>query len=370
METLDSNPSPVRNRLMEQDLRISVVEPANSARWDEFVGNHANGNVCHSAAWLRILEQAFAHISGRFLALEEASTHRIVAGLPIYLVKSWFLGNRLVCVPFAAWCDPLAASGNQLALLLSAARERQGSEGVRFTEVRARRTAALLMACGLVRSRRWLHHFVPLDRSREDLWRNLSRTAVRRFVRLAEKSEVKVTRENSGEALRLFHDLLSRSRHRLGLPRIPIQFFRTVQRHLGTDGHALLLARRQGLPCGAIWATKCRTTFHLDYAGLVSEQVPPGSMQLLYWRALEMAQEEACAEFSLGRTNPDQEGLVAYKRHWGGVEEELGEFRACGAPRMDSKTRTGSVIRIARMLIRSLPRPLYGFAGDFFYRHR
>lgn len=317
-----------------------------------------------------MLEEAFPHVSGRFIVLEEPGTRRIVAGLPLCLVKSWVLGNRLICVPFAAWCDPLVTSADQLAVLLGAASEIENKTAAKFSELRVRRTAEFAQACGLTRTRRWLHHYVELDRPRQDLWRSLSRTAVRRLVQVAEKAGVAVTREDSAEALGSFHQMLSRSRREKGLPQIPLQFFRAMQLNLAGDGQALLLARWQGQPCGGVLATKCRATFHLDYAGAASEQVPPGTMQLLYWRALELAQDEGCGEFSFGRTDCLQSGLVAYKRHWGCREEELCEFRTNAEPAADLDRRNHSTTRIVRMLIRRLPRPVYQLAGDFIYRHR
>ena len=85
---------------------------------------------------------------------------------------------------------------------------------------------------------------------------------------------------------------------------------------------------------------------------------------------MEIAQEEGCAEFSFGRTDPRESGLVAYKRHWGCKEEELGAFRTPGWPRRHANPWSGFTQRIARVLIQHLPARLYGLAGDLFYRHR
>jgi len=334
------------------------------------VRNHPLGTVNHGIAWRDALEEAFPHVSARFLALEEARNRRIVAGFPLYTVKSWAIGNRLVCVPFAAWCDPLVSDQNQLTLLLGAAAELEKAVSGRFTEVRVRRTAGLLKTCGWVPHSRWLHHYVKLDRPRADLWRNLSRTAVRRLISSAERSGVEIARETSQEAVLSFAQMLSRTRKRLGLQPIPPRFFNAIRRNLNGDQQILLLARRKGLLHAGIMATQSRAIFHLDYAATKPDGVPHGTMQLLYWRAMEIARNEGCAEFSLGRTDPHNDGLVAYKRHWGCVEEELCTFRDKSNSRVGSGTHMAVGTRIAKMCFRSMPGPLHNLAGAILYRHR
>jgi len=362
--------SHAHNRSVTAGSRIILLGPTDLDRWDEFVRNHPLGTVCHGSAWRQVLEDAFPHVTGHFLALEEPDTRRIVAGLPVYSLKSWLLGNRLVCVPFAAWCDPLANNDRELELLLGAAKELQAKNSGRFTEVRVRHTAGLVKAAGLIPSRRWLHHSVALDRPREELWRNLSRTAVRQLVRSAEKSGVEILREEGPEAIGAFHHILSGTRRRLGLPPIPVHFFQALHRHLKTDGLALLLARQDGALQGGVLATKSKTSFHLEYAAVASAQIAKGTMQLLYWRAMEMAQNEGCGEFTFGRTDTNNAGLVAYKRHWGCVEEHLWEFRTHAKPFSELETRGGFVAGLANKLFRNMPDPLLRLAGAFIYRHR
>ena len=316
------------------------------------------------------MEHAFPNVSGHFLALEEPGTRRILAGLPIYSIKSWLRGNRLVCVPFAAWCDPLASNDQELELLLQTAKKMGAKISSKFTEVRVRHTTELVKARALIPSRRWLHHFVVLDRSREDLWRSLSRTSVRQLIRSAEKSGTEIRREEGTEAMAVFHHLLSGKRRRLGLPPIPLRFFHALQQHLKADGHVLLLARTGGVLHGGILATKNRTTFHLEYAGATSALIPKGTMQLLYWNAMMLAQDEGCREFSFGRTNSHHAGLAAHKRHWGCVEEPLWEYRTHAKPISDTVMTDGFPARLAKLLFRTMPQPFCHLAGEFIYRHR
>jgi hypothetical protein len=68
------------------------------------MSTHPLGLVYHLSAWKFVLDDTFPHIRGKFLVLSDAATGEIQAGLPVYAVKSWLLGNRTVSVPFALHC--------------------------------------------------------------------------------------------------------------------------------------------------------------------------------------------------------------------------------------------------------------------------
>src|SRR6476661_1370625 len=93
------------------------LEPSDEPRWDAFVVRHRNGLIYHRGCWRRVLEEAFPHIRGRFLALVDRGTDEIVAGMPVYTVRSWLLGNRVVSLPFATFCDPLIDDEAQFEIL-------------------------------------------------------------------------------------------------------------------------------------------------------------------------------------------------------------------------------------------------------------
>ena len=119
--------------MIRSDVMISVVEmkmsaerpssltahwllPDETAEWDAFVARHPLGLVYHLSAWTRVLETAFPHIQGRFLVLKDGADGSIRAGLPVYTVKSWLLGRRVISVPFASFCDPLVSSAAEFDL--------------------------------------------------------------------------------------------------------------------------------------------------------------------------------------------------------------------------------------------------------------
>ena len=45
-----------------------------------------------------------------------------------------------------------------------------------------------------------------------------------------------------------------------------------------------------------------------------------GGMHLLYWQAIQEAKAAGLRRFDFGRTDIDQQGLITFKKRWGGVE--------------------------------------------------
>ena len=103
-------------------MTIKLIDPITDPRWDKFVENHPFGWICHLSGWKQVLEKSFKHMKGYYFALLDNSGN-IQAALPIFEVKSWLTGNRLVSIPFATLCDPLISKSEEMAILLEAVLE-------------------------------------------------------------------------------------------------------------------------------------------------------------------------------------------------------------------------------------------------------
>src|SRR5262245_24793486 len=104
------------------EYKVELLAESELSAWDSFVAQHPWGTPGHLVSWKHVLEEAFAHIEGKILVLRDSSTGQLMGGVPVFCVKSWFLGTRLVSVPFFAYADPLVSSttnGNGLRTLLS-----------------------------------------------------------------------------------------------------------------------------------------------------------------------------------------------------------------------------------------------------------
>lgn len=350
-------------------MEVVYLQSDQMATWDRFVSSHQHGGLYHQSHWRKVLENAYPHMKGHFLALRDSKSNEIVAGLPLYEVRSWILGNRLVSVPYSNWCDPLVSNDEQLKLLLGGALELQETLSSKRIEVRFRAVKQLPLMAGWTVQKTWKHHSVSLAKSETELWGNLSRTAVRQLVRKAERNKVEIVAENSLEALSEFYDAFVVTRQRLALPIVPYRYFTAIYQGLPNDERTLLIARHQGKFMGAVLALKACGVFHLEFAADRQGARQLGVMQLLYWRALQIARLENHAEFSFGRTAMDNGGLIAYKRHWNPVEEELSVCTWGGAQEREGAQNSSVAKSLVGSVLKRAPRPLCKIFGTFVYRH-
>ena len=338
--------------------------------WDRFVDEHPYGLLYHSTSWKRVLEQAFPHIRGRFLVLADPATRRITSGLPVYTVRSWLLGNRLVSVPFASFCDPLISSARDFELLLPLLLEARQQGGARRLEIRTRRTASMVAHGSLARGAIYKHHILDIDRNPDDLLRTFKKTAVRQMITRARDAGTAIVEATQIDHLWICHEILSKTRRRLALPPMPFTFFEAMHSCLLPQKMRIFLAYHNGRPVACLLILISGRTWIAEHAG-DTDEAPAGVNQLLYWEAIRCGQLSGAEAFSFGRTATSNQGLLTYKRRWGTVEEELISFE-CPPPQR-STSRPGreesAAYRTVRSVIRKAPMSLCEIAGRFCYRH-
>ena len=90
-------------------------------------------------------------------------------------------------------------------------------------------------------------------------------------------------------------------------------------------------------------------------------------MQMLLWRAIKDAKESHLQEFDLGRSDPDDEGLIMFKDRLGATRSTLSYFRyPAGLGHLPSPFRATQQIR---GLVSHVPRRLLTTGGKLLYRH-
>jgi CelD/BcsL family acetyltransferase involved in cellulose biosynthesis len=353
---------------------LQWLPPAQEAEWDAFVDRHEQGLVYHLSAWKKTLEDAFPHISGRFLALRDEASGEIVAGLPVYRVRSWLLGNRLVSIPFASFCNPLVSGHGQFDVLLSELLEEYQRNGSDRLEVRMCESAQQLSHPPFSRIAQFKHNFLPLDRDPDELFDNLAKTSVCQKVNKARKAGVVIEEAGDEKSLKICHSILVRLRHRLSLPAIPFSFFEAMRRHLWPNYMKLFLARERNKPVACHLVLTYKDLWTSEYSASTYDALH-GANQLLYWETIRRAINAGVKVFSFGRTSVSNLGLLSYKRRWHTSEEDLTEYvlSRTGAP----ERAPGGLVELAgpraralcKLLLRNSPVAVNRLIGTYCYRH-
>ena len=352
-----------------QDAGLTIDWAAEPSDWDTFVQQHPWGTIYHLTAWKRILEEVFPHIEGRFLLLRSSRDGQLWGGIPLYTVRSWILGNRLVSIPFASFCDPLVPNSALLSLLVDEAWKFAKLRNLSSLEIRLFRAGALAEKAGLGPALYSRYHSMSLRKPLEEIWTSLSKTSVRHCVQRAKRARIRISASIEDDALTIFSAMLSDNRRRNTLPSLPIRFFEAMKRHLGSKHLSCWIAFcRDGKPLSALLGWRLGENFTVEYSGDYIEARKIGANQLLYWHVMQDVRAMGCKSFSLGRTGLNNEGLLQYKRHWGTIEEDL-KMILLPKARVKREAQDLLYYRLGKFLLLHSPRILYRLIGNFCYRH-
>lgn len=351
--------------------RVVWLTSEDMPEWDSFVESHPFGWISHLSAWKEVLEASFKHVKGHFLAMRDPGSSRILAGLPIYAVKSWLTGNRLVSVPFITHSEVLVTSSGQMQMLLPHIMEFKRRERCSRVELHCWRSSPLVQGTGLAVSRYYRHHYLRLDRDPDELRRAFHRSSIQRRISKAVNSGITLTSGTGERDVASFYDMFSQTRKRLGLPPIPYIFFQSLWRVFGHSSHlTILFAVHQGMHVASVVLLKFRDMVVSEFNCDSGQFRNLGGNQFCDWEAVRMAHKEGYDIFSLGRTSPQNKGLMEYKDKWATSVECFSSFFAPGSAfRQIGERETTMRYKLVKKLSEKSPAPLFHLLGRCIYRH-
>jgi hypothetical protein len=290
-------------------VRISSID------WLAYLAQYPQATIFHHPSWINLLADCYGY-RPNILVLQN-SEGVITAGLPLMRVNSWITGRRAVALPFSDFCPPLGEISPALIAELQAWRKQQrlqqlvvhwplpGDEGVFCGEVTAR-------------------HIMQLKADHQGVFRKFKRTQVQQPIRQAEKAGVNIQRGENWEDILRFYRLHLQTRQRLGSPVQPLRFFRLLWERLISQGlgFVLLAYKDTQVIAGAVFLHWNKTlTYKYSASDPSCWNLRPNN--LLLWHAIQWGCEQDYQVFDWGKTDPENEGLRAFKRGWGSDEQIL-----------------------------------------------
>jgi serine/alanine adding enzyme len=347
------------------------LDPTVDSRWDQFVENHPLGWITHLSGWKKVLEKSFSHMKGFYLALLHEDHRTLKAGLPLFAVKSWLTGKRLISIPFATLCDPLISSHEELEELLTGAKYLMKEVGGSHMEIKFFKGVDFIQNNGLGTHYYYQHHFLVLPEDIEKLRSSLHRTCVRQRIARAYNSKL-ILREGVNESdMKGFYRLHVKTRRRLGLPPQPFLFFKSLQEEFGGSKFmTLLFAEKNGQDIASIILFKFKDRVSAEFLATDERFFSISPNHFLFWEAIKSAYDGGFRVFDFGRTSPQNETLMAFKKHWGTQVVSLPQFIYPRRLREKTLIREKSIsYRMLTKICRYLPDSALRPIGNFCYHH-
>jgi hypothetical protein len=350
---------------------VTLIDPVRDPRWDKFVEKHPFGWITHLSGWKEVLENSFPHMKGYYLALLDNEKDDIKAAFPLFEVKSWLTGKRLVSLPFATLCDPLISTHDDMEELLDAAINLSKELRTTYIEVRTFRSAPLIYNDRLANHNFYKHHYLSLEREPEELKKSFHRTCIRKRIQRALNSNLNLKVGNNKSDLLCFYQLYVQTRKRLCLPPVPYRFFEQLwEIFYPAKKITLLLAEQKEKKIAGLMLFRFNNMFSAEF--LTSDhtfrEVSPD--HFLYWEAINLAYSEGFKIFSFGRTSSFNKTLMDFKNRWGTTIIDLPQFYYPREKNKRLECREKSIgYRIIKKICRKAPDSTIRYIGDFCYRH-
>lgn len=351
-------------------VQVGRLTPSEAPEWERYVAGHDARTPYHTLAWRAVTEEGLGHTACHLRATD--GTGRIVGVLPLFDVRG-LGGHRLVSVPMRDRGGVLASSPQVAVQLIEAALEIARQTGADQLELRQ------LEPLGPEVTRRldvhvanhWVTTRVDLSAGRDTIWKRLDKDSVRWAIRKAAKQGVVVEDDPSPEGMDTFYDLFARTRHGMGIPPYPREFFRAIHRHMVTAG----LAELQLVRCGTDLIGGLVSVMSPPHLILPAYAAPQNAWRRHYpseaafWHSMSRAADSGYRIYDFGADSPSQLGLLFFKRKWGGVHRFMSSYvwreGGGGSPPLDS---TSPRYALARRAWRLLPGPVSRSLGGWLTR--
>jgi hypothetical protein len=340
---------------------MRIVDPLRESDWDELISSHRGAGCFHTSAWARVLHHTYSH---KPFYLQFFCGRTLAAMLPLMELRSPFTGRRGVCLPFTDACEPLIFNseviGSITEHLVHFARESRW----RYVEIRGGKFLRLA-ARPVVR---FYGHTLDLRRDANELMARFA-SPVRRAIRKAERSGVRVLVIANRQAIRDFYQLHVQTRRRHGLPPQPASFFYNIYEHVIRQGLGFIVLARYGCRtvAGAIFFRFGKCALY-KYGASDKRFQEFRANNLVMWNGIQVLARAGAEKLDFGRTEYENDGLRRFKLSWNTEEETLDYFRVNPAGR-ECSPHCCSNSAFHKRIFGKLPLMFNRLAGSMIYPH-
>jgi hypothetical protein len=344
-------------------MSFYTLDPLHDSRWDDLVASHPRASVFHARGWLKALARTYGYRP--FVLTSTPDEGPLSSGIAFCAVTSWLTGARLVSLPFADHAEPLLGGADDESEAEDWIRE-LGSQGRwKYVELRpiawGRRADSPLV----IGPSFWLHT-LDLRPPLQELAHNMHKDCIRRRIQHAQQMSLEYERGSSDALLQAFYRLLviTRKRHRL-LPQ-PYSWFQNLIKEF-CPRPEIRVARKDGVAVAAIFTLRHRGSVVYKY-GCSDERLHRlAGMPFLFWKLIEESKAEGAVQIDLGRTEPENRGLIEFKDRLGASKCPISYLRH---PRFEETVNLDSPrVAAVRRVFSTLPSGISSGLGKLVYRH-
>jgi hypothetical protein len=339
---------------------LCEIDPFSDSRWEIFITGHPRASVFHSGKWLRALQITYGYQP--IVLTTSVRGDALTNGLVLCRVKSWLTGSRLVSLPFADHCDPLASNPEELSDLLL----RVGQYDVgkwEYTEIRP--TLDQPEHTGFEKSATYWTHNLDLSKSKHEIFCNFHKTSIQGKIRRAEREGLRYEEGNSESIQSEFYRLLVTTRRRHCVPPQPRSWFRALISAFGDD-LKIRVVYKDDLPIASILTLFHGKSIVYKYGCSDARFHRFGGIALLLWKTIQEAKDRGAEVLDMGRSDCNNLGLISFKERLGASRQPLFYWTYSNRPRRSLDVQGHAWLR---KVVPATPDLVLEMAGTLLYRH-
>jgi lipid II:glycine glycyltransferase (peptidoglycan interpeptide bridge formation enzyme) len=348
--------------------QVYRLNPLDDERWNELLKIHPRSSVFHTTQWLEALRRTYGYEPCAFTTSPPGSPLRNAA--VFCLIDSWMTGRRLVSVPFADHCALLTQNPEDVRSIFAALEHVLKQEKLVYFEFRP--THLMPIATPLwCATEKYYFHQIDLHPTLEVLFRSLHKDSIQRKIKRAEKEGITYREGGSDELLDDFFRLFVSTRRRHRVPPQPKAWFHNLIGSFG-DKLKIRVAYKGNRPIASILTIRHKDALIYKYGCSDSHMNKFGGIQLLLWRAIQEAKDEGLKICDLGRSDVDNEGLIAFKERWGATRSTLTYQRFAAHGNRSAafgQSANNWKFRMAKHIFALTPNKVLSFVGNILYKH-
>jgi len=339
---------------------IKIINPLHFPDWDTILLSTEESTFFHSQAWCDVLTHSYGYEPKYFLVADKGKLSTLI---PFMEIKTFFSPKRGISLPFSDYCQPIVSKSAPFSEILDAIFKYAKSASWKFVEFRGGSSYFNYA----VPSSFYYQHNLDLKKDEEEFLASF-RSSTRRNIKKALKKNVNIRISNSLDAVKKFYRLNCLTRRNHGLPPQPFSFFKKV--------HDYIIARKKGFVVLAFYQHKIIASaifFHFGNEAIYKYGASERKYQhlrannLIMWEAIKWYARNGYRSFSFGRTEPENHGLLQFKRGWRTHETTVyyHKYDLLKNKFIEDPIRNGKFNEIAK----KLPMMFLRMAGSLMYKH-
>ena len=342
-------------------MNFYLTNPLADQRWDHLLARHALASAFHQRGWLQALSRTYGY---KPLVLTSATDSQSMSdGIVFCRVSSWITGTRMVSLPFSDHCEPLLNNPQDLPEFVEWLRAERDSQRWKYVELRP--LAQIRDDYGTQPTQSYCFHELDLSPGLELLFRNLHKGSIQRKIQRAEREQLSYVTGQSETLADAFYRLMLRTRRRHHLLPQPRAWFRNLVECMG-DNAQIRVAAKNGIPVAAMLTLSHGSSVIYKYGCSDERHHNLGAMPFLFWKLIEESKASGAEKIDFGRSDLDQESLIAFKDKFGATRKLLHYYRYP----QETKHRPAAWGENAiRQCFSMLPDSVSSTAGRLVYRH-